>query len=71
MTTQIARCTRDEAVDLEVDTETGQVKVFNIASAYDVGKAINPDLVLTQTEDGAMHGMNSAFEALRFDEQRS
>ncbi len=57
-----------QAVDLEVDTETGQVEVLKIASAYDVGKAINPDLVLTQIEGGAVHGMSSAFEALRFDE---
>jgi CO/xanthine dehydrogenase Mo-binding subunit len=40
-----------------------------IASAYDVGKAVNPDLIMTQIEGGAVHGMSSAFEALRFDEQ--
>jgi carbon-monoxide dehydrogenase large subunit len=57
-----------QAVDLEVDTETGQVEVLKIASAYDVGKAINPDLVMAQIEGGAVHGMSSAFEALRFDE---
>jgi CO/xanthine dehydrogenase Mo-binding subunit len=57
-----------QAVDLEVDTETGQVEILKIASAYDVGKAINPDLVLTQIEGGAVHGMSSAFEALQFDE---
>jgi len=58
-----------QAVDLEVDTETGQVEILKIASAYDVGKAINPDLVLTQIEGGAVHGMSSAFEALQFDEK--
>ena len=58
-----------QAVDLEVDTETGQIEVLKIASAYDVGKAINPDLVLTQIEGGAVHGMSSVFEALRFDEE--
>ena len=58
-----------QAVDLEVDTETGQVEILKIASAYDVGKAINPDLVMTQIEGGAVHGMSSAFEALRFDEK--
>lgn len=58
-----------QAVDLEVDTETGQVEILKITSAYDVGKAINPDLVLTQIEGGAVHGMSSAFEALRFDEE--
>ncbi|MBU0494848.1 MAG: molybdopterin-dependent oxidoreductase [Chloroflexi bacterium] len=58
-----------QAVDLEVDTETGQVEIIKIASVYDVGKAINPDLVLVQIEGGAVHGMSATFEALRFDEQ--
>ncbi len=58
-----------QAVDLEVDTETGQIQVLKIASAYDVGKAINPDLIMTQIEGGAVHGMSSAFEGLRFDEK--
>ena len=57
-----------QAVDLEVDMNTGQVDILKIASAYDVGKAINPDLVLTQIEGGAVHGMSSAFEGLRFDQ---
>ncbi len=58
-----------QAIDLEVDTETGELDILKIASAYDVGKAINPDLVMTQIEGGAVHGMSSAFEGLRFDEQ--
>ncbi len=58
-----------QAVDLEVDVETGQIEILKIASAYDVGKAINPDLVLTQIEGGAVHGMSSAFEGMRFDEE--
>jgi carbon-monoxide dehydrogenase large subunit len=58
-----------QAVDLEVDTDTGAIEILKIASAYDVGKAINPDLVLTQIEGGAVHGMSSAFEGLRFDDR--
>jgi len=58
-----------QAIDLEVDTETGQIEILKIASAYDVGKAINPDLVLTQIEGGAVHGASSAFEGLQFNEQ--
>jgi CO/xanthine dehydrogenase Mo-binding subunit len=58
-----------QAVDLEVDTETGEVEVLKIASVYDVGKAINPDLILTQIEGGAVHGMSSAYEGLKFDEK--
>ncbi len=48
---------------------TPEIEVLKIASAYDVGKAINPDLILTQIEGGAVHGLSSAFEALRFDAQ--
>ena len=57
-----------QGVDLEVDLETGQLDVLNIVSVYDVGRAINPDLIMTQIEGGAVHGMSSAFEALKFDQ---
>ncbi|MBN1661807.1 MAG: molybdopterin-dependent oxidoreductase, partial [Anaerolineae bacterium] len=57
-----------QAVDLEVDTETGEIEVLQIASAYDVGKAINPDLIMTQIEGGAVHGLSSAFEGLKYDQ---
>jgi CO/xanthine dehydrogenase Mo-binding subunit len=56
-----------QAVDLEVDTETGEIEILKISSVYDVGKAINPDLIMTQIEGGAVHGMSSAFEGLVFD----
>jgi CO/xanthine dehydrogenase Mo-binding subunit len=39
-----------QAVEVEVDTETGHVRVTRIVSADDVGKAINPDLVIGQIE---------------------
>jgi CO/xanthine dehydrogenase Mo-binding subunit len=58
-----------QAIDLEVDTETGQIDIVKIASAYDVGKAINPDLIMTQIEGGAVHGISSAFEELKFDDK--
>jgi carbon-monoxide dehydrogenase large subunit len=57
-----------QAIDLEVDTETGEVEVLKVASVYDVGKAINPDLIMTQIEGGAVHGISSAYEALHLDE---
>jgi carbon-monoxide dehydrogenase large subunit len=56
-----------QAIELEVDTETGEIEVLAIASSYDVGKAINPDLIMTQIEGGAVHGMSSAYEGLKFD----
>lgn len=47
-----------QAVDVEVDTETGHVRVKRIVSADDVGKALNPDLVVSQIEGGLVqaHG---------------
>lgn len=47
-----------QAVDVELDTETGHVRVKRIVSADDVGKAINPDLVVGQIEGGLVqaHG---------------
>ena len=49
-----------QAVEVEVDEETGHVKVLKIVSAFDVGKAINPDLVRTQMEGGAVQGLSTA-----------
>ncbi len=54
-----------QAVEVEVNTETGQVTVLKVVGAYDVGKAINPDLVRTQIEGGVVQGLSSAlFEQL-------
>lgn len=39
-----------QAVEVEVDTDTGHVRVLRITSADDVGKAINPDQVVGQIE---------------------
>src|SRR5450756_1919277 len=49
-----------QAVEVEVDTETGEVQVLKIVSAYDVGRAINPEMVRTQMEGGAVQGMSTA-----------
>ena len=46
--------------EVEVDTETGWVKVLKLASAYDCGKAINPMLVEGQIDGGAAGGLGSA-----------
>ena len=39
-----------ETVEVEVDTETGKVKIINVKCANDVGKAINPIQVKGQIE---------------------
>jgi xanthine dehydrogenase molybdenum-binding subunit len=35
-------------VEVEVDRQTGEVKILNLVSAHDVGRAINPKLVKGQ-----------------------
>jgi len=55
-----------EAVELEVDTETGQVEIVRVAGAFDVGKAINPEMIQAQIEGGVVQGLSSVlFEALQ------
>jgi CO/xanthine dehydrogenase Mo-binding subunit len=44
--------------DVEVDTETGHVRVLRLASAYEIGCAINPSLVQGQIRGGAWMGMS-------------
>lgn len=39
-----------ETVEVEVDTETGKIKIINVVCANDVGKAINPIQVKGQIE---------------------
>jgi carbon-monoxide dehydrogenase large subunit len=49
-----------QAVEVEVDRETGVVKLIRIASAHDVGKAINPMALTSQIEGGIMMGLGYA-----------
>jgi len=58
-----------QAVDLEVDTQTGQITILRVASAFDVGKAINPDQVRVQMEGGIVQGISTAlFESLQYED---
>jgi CO/xanthine dehydrogenase Mo-binding subunit len=43
--------------EVEVDDETGEVRVERLVQAYDVGRAINPTLVEGQIQGGAMMGL--------------
>ena len=57
------------AAEVEVDTDTGEVRVLRLGAASNVGKAINPDSVRTQLEGGA--GMElgpTLFEQLVWDD---
>jgi CO/xanthine dehydrogenase Mo-binding subunit len=46
--------------EVEVDTETGEVTVLRIRSAYEVGRQVNPALVQGQIAGGAWMGMSHA-----------
>jgi CO/xanthine dehydrogenase Mo-binding subunit len=55
--TEAHACT---VAEVEVDSETGQVRVLSLKSAYEVGRAINPALVEGQIRGGAWMGMSHA-----------
>ena len=46
-----------QAAEVEVDTETGQVRLLKYATAHDVGRAINLNRVEGQMEGGAAQGI--------------
>jgi len=55
-----------QAVELEVDLETGRIEIIKGVAAFDVGKAINPEMVKAQMEGGFVQGVSSAlFEQLQ------
>jgi CO/xanthine dehydrogenase Mo-binding subunit len=49
-----------QAVEVEVDTETGHIRVLRIVAADDLGKAINPDLVVGQIEGAVVQAQGYA-----------
>lgn len=58
-----------QAVEVEVDMDTGRVEVLRGVAAFDVGKAINPDMVRAQMEGGFVQGVSTAlFEGLKLKE---
>jgi CO/xanthine dehydrogenase Mo-binding subunit len=46
-----------QAVELEVDIETGQVTILKVAAAQDFGRAINPKLCVSQVYGGIEFGV--------------
>jgi CO/xanthine dehydrogenase Mo-binding subunit len=57
------------AMVVEVDVETGAVKVVRHVFVHDVGRPINPTVVDGQVHGGAAHGLGYAlFEELAYDE---
>src|SRR5690606_27047339 len=49
------------AAEVEVDTDTGEVKIVKFTSACDVGKAINPLSCVTQVEGSVVMSLGHTF----------
>jgi CO/xanthine dehydrogenase Mo-binding subunit len=49
-----------QVADLEVDRETGEIRIRSYAAAQDVGRAINPTLVEGQIQGGVAQGIGWA-----------
>ncbi len=59
------------AIEVAVDTETGEVTVLKSVGAHDVGQAINPAAVAGQIEGGAAQGQGYALsEAMIYQDGR-
>jgi CO/xanthine dehydrogenase Mo-binding subunit len=58
------------AAEVEVDPETGRVRVMHMVTAQDVGFPVNPTGIVGQIEGGAVQGLGLALsEELKFDER--
>jgi len=58
------------AVEVEIDTQTGRIKVLRMAEAFDAGKAINPDIVKQQIMGGFVQGLGTAlYEEVKFSKE--
>lgn len=54
--------------EVEIDPDTGQVEVVSYSSVNDVGRVINPMIVIGQLEGGAVQGLGQALcESLVYD----
>ena len=59
------------AVEVEVDIETGVVKVLKVVAAHDVGRAINPVTCEQQIEGSVLMGLsNTLFEEFKMEKGR-
>jgi CO/xanthine dehydrogenase Mo-binding subunit len=58
------------AVEVEVDTRTGEIEILRIATSLDAGKVLNPKLVVGQVVGGVIQGLGSAlWEGFLFDDR--
>jgi carbon-monoxide dehydrogenase large subunit len=65
----MAFATACHAAEVEVDIETGQVRILKYTALHDSGVRINPMIVEGQTRGGIAHGIgNALFEWMGYDE---
>jgi CO/xanthine dehydrogenase Mo-binding subunit len=57
--------------EVEVDIETGKVRVLKIAAAYDVGRVLNPKTAENQVHGGVMQGLSFALMEQRIIDQQT
>jgi xanthine dehydrogenase YagR molybdenum-binding subunit len=57
--------------EVEVDLDTGQVRVLRVVSAHDSGRIINPTLARSQVEGGIIQGLGYALFEERVLDRRS
>lgn len=56
--------------EVEVDVETGEVRILDYYALQDSGKIINPKLLKGQVVGGIVHGIgNALFESIGYDDQ--
>ncbi len=53
-------CAGAVGAEVDVNPQTGVLRIRNLSVALDVGHAINPDLVMSQIRGGALQGLGTA-----------
>jgi aerobic carbon-monoxide dehydrogenase large subunit len=67
---QAAYCNGTHIAEVEVDIETGHVRILNYVIAHDCGRLINPLIVEGQIQGGLAHGVgNALFEWIGYDDE--
>ena len=65
---QAAYCNGAHIAEVEVDSETGEVRILNYFVVHDSGTLINPMIVDGQIQGGVAHGIgNALLEWMRYD----
>ena len=69
-TEKVARTFGAQIVELEVDTETGEVTVLRVVTAHDCGRIVNPTMVDSQVIGGITQGIGFALTEERVVDDR-